>query len=42
MSVFNEIGPYKGQALADSRMPLGHYLFEVQADAGNWSIAIAP
>jgi hypothetical protein len=42
MSVFNEIGPYKGQALADSKMPRGHYLLEVQADAGNWSIAIAP
>jgi hypothetical protein len=28
MSVFNEIGPYRGQALAESRLPRGHYLLE--------------
>jgi hypothetical protein len=42
MSVFNEIGPYRGHALAESRLPRGHYLLEVQADAGSWSIAITP
>jgi hypothetical protein len=42
MYLFNEIGPYHGQTLADSTIPAGHYLLWVQADAGSWSISIKP
>jgi hypothetical protein len=42
MNVYNEIGPYHGQALADEQLPKGHYLLSVQADGGSWSIRITP
>jgi hypothetical protein len=42
LNVFNEIGPYHGQMLADQRIPKGHYLLYVRADAGSWSISITP
>ncbi len=42
MNVYNEIGPYHGQALADEQIPKGHYLLSVQADGGTWSISITP
>jgi hypothetical protein len=39
--LFNEIGRYRGEVLADDEMPTGHYLLYVQAD-GNWTLRFSP
>jgi len=41
MSLFNEIGSFSGEALAESELPGGTYLMWVQAD-GRWTIRVAP
>ena len=39
--IFNEIGRFKGEVLADEEMPAGDYLVWVQAD-GAWTLKFSP
>ena len=41
LNLFNEIGNFHGQALAEESMPSGGYLLHVQAD-GNWTLRFSP
>ena len=40
-NLFNEIGRFKGEILADEEMPAGDYLVWVQAD-GAWTLTFSP
>lgn len=42
INVFNEIGPYDGEALTYQALPAGTYLLEVYAPGGSWSLHITP
>jgi hypothetical protein len=40
-NLFNEIGRFKGEVLADEEMPAADYLLWVQAD-GDWTLKFSP